>query len=138
MIVSTLPGKLVLGGSGIRAASRFRSAILADFEIRGFAISTFRPAGTASLSFFLSSLWSMQHCDIEKRAKLSCFARSALCFPSVVPFTRVRPESIRNVGSAALPQAKSDVTGWSAQMYTAFVGVNHSWPGWNALRSFPH
>src|SRR5882757_1016100 len=46
--------------------------------------------------------------------------------------------AIRNVWSAALPQAKSDVTGWSAQMYTAFVGVNHSWPGWNALRSFPH
>jgi hypothetical protein len=44
----------------------------------------------------------------------------------------------RNVWSAALPQAKSDVTGWSAQMYAAFVGVNHSWPGWNALRSFPH
>src|SRR5712664_5026672 len=31
-----------------------------------------------------------------------------------------------------------DVTSWSALMYTAFVGVNHSWPGWNALRSFPH
>jgi tetratricopeptide (TPR) repeat protein len=30
----------------------------------------------------------------------------------------------RNVWSAALPQAKSDVTSWSAQMYTAFVGVN--------------
>src|SRR5579859_3938056 len=30
------------------------------------------------------------------------------------------------------------VTGWSAQMYTAFVGVDHSWPGWNALRSLPH
>jgi hypothetical protein len=45
----------------------------------------------------------------------------------------------RNVWSAASPQAKSeDVTGWSAQMYTAFIGVNHSWPGWNALRSFPH
>src|SRR6267378_2636428 len=43
----------------------------------------------------------------------------------------------RNVWSAALPQAKSDVTGWSAQMYTAFVGVNHSWPGWNALPLFP-
>src|SRR6266403_389866 len=27
--------------------------------------------------------------------------------------------------------------GWSAQMYTAFIGVNHSWPGWNALRSLP-
>jgi hypothetical protein len=46
--------------------------------------------------------------------------------------------AIRNVWSAALPQAKSDVTGWSAQMYTAFIGVNHSWPGWNALRSLPH
>jgi hypothetical protein len=23
-------------------------------------------------------------------------------------------------------------------MYTAFVGVDHSWPGWNALRSIPH
>src|SRR5882724_12487659 len=44
----------------------------------------------------------------------------------------------RNVWSAALPQAKSDVTSWSAKMYTAFVGVNHSRPGWNALRSFPH
>jgi hypothetical protein len=45
----------------------------------------------------------------------------------------------RNVWSAASPQAKcGDVTGWSAQMYSAFVGVDHSWPGWNALRSFPH
>src|SRR5579862_6855819 len=59
MIVSTIPAKLVLGSSGIRAASRFRSAILADFETRGFAISTFRPAGTASLSFLLSSLCRM-------------------------------------------------------------------------------
>jgi len=48
-----------------------------------------------------------------------------------------RMSANRNVWSAALPQAKSDVTGWSAQMYTAFVGVNHSWPGWNVLRSFP-
>jgi hypothetical protein len=45
----------------------------------------------------------------------------------------------RNVWSAASPQAKcEDVPSWSAQMYTAFIGVNHSWPGWNALRSFPH
>ena len=43
----------------------------------------------------------------------------------------------RNVWSAALPQAKSEVTGWSAQMYSAFVGVRCSWPGWNALRSVP-
>src|SRR6266851_2488525 len=44
-----------------------------------------------------------------------------------------------HVWSAASPQANcEDVTSWSAQMYTAFVGVNHSWPGWNALRSLPH
>jgi hypothetical protein len=34
-------------------------------------------------------------------------------------------------------EQKVSVTGWSAQMYTAFVGVDHSWPGWNALRPFP-
>jgi hypothetical protein len=48
MILSTVPGRLVLGGSGIRAASRFRSAILADFEVRGFAISCFRLAGISN------------------------------------------------------------------------------------------
>src|SRR5258707_15447443 len=58
-------------------------------------------------------------------------------------YRRVVPTSesptIRDVWSAASPQAKcEDVTSWSAQMYTAFVGVNHSWPGWNALRSLPH
>ena len=47
------------------------------------------------------------------------------------------PRSTRNVWSAAFPQAKSEVTGWSAQMYTAFVGVRCSWPGWNALRCCP-
>jgi integrase len=42
-----------------------------------------------------------------------------------------------NVWSAALSQAKSDLTGWSAQMYSTFGGVYDSWPGWNALRSLP-
>jgi hypothetical protein len=32
---------------------------------------------------------------------------------------------------------KSDLTGWSAQMYSIFGGVYNSWPGWNALRSHP-
>ena len=32
---------------------------------------------------------------------------------------------------------KMKVTGWSAQMYTAFDGDLDSWPGWNALRSAP-
>src|SRR6266404_2955426 len=49
------------------------------------------------------------------------------------------PRRKRNVWSAASPQAKfEDATSWSAQMYTAFVGVDHSWPGWNALRSLLH
>jgi hypothetical protein len=30
---------------------------------------------------------------------------------------------------------KVRVTGWSTQMYTAFVGATSPWPGWNALRS---
>ena len=42
-----------------------------------------------------------------------------------------------NVWSAALLQAKSEEIGWSAQMYSAFSGVCHSWPGWNALRPLP-
>jgi integrase len=42
-----------------------------------------------------------------------------------------------NVWSAALSQAKSEVTGWSAQMYSTFGGVCDSWPGWNALRPLP-
>jgi integrase len=42
-----------------------------------------------------------------------------------------------NVWSAALSQAKSEVTGWSAQMYSTFGGVYDSWPGWNALRPRP-
>jgi integrase len=42
-----------------------------------------------------------------------------------------------NVWSAALSQAKSEVTGWSAQMYSTFGGVWDSWPGWNALRPLP-
>lgn len=39
MILSTVPDMIVLGGSGIRAVSSFRSAILADLAMRGFAIS---------------------------------------------------------------------------------------------------
>jgi integrase len=42
-----------------------------------------------------------------------------------------------NVWSAALSQAKSEETGWSAQMYSTFGGVYCSWPGWNALRPLP-
>jgi hypothetical protein len=41
----------------------------------------------------------------------------------------------RNVWSAASPQAKcEDVTSWSAQMYTAFVRLNHFTPGQDGMR----
>ena len=39
MILSTVPGMVALGGSGIRAVSSFSSATLADRAMRGFAIS---------------------------------------------------------------------------------------------------
>ena len=39
MILSTVPGIVVLGCSGIREVSKFSSAILADLAMRGFAIS---------------------------------------------------------------------------------------------------
>ena len=39
MILSTIPDMVVLGRSRIRVVTSFRSAILADLAIRGFAIS---------------------------------------------------------------------------------------------------
>jgi hypothetical protein len=39
MICPTVPGTVVLAHSGICAVSRFRSIILADLDMRGFAIS---------------------------------------------------------------------------------------------------
>ena len=60
-----------------------------------------------------------------------CCMRSISAPSLILPAQSFAPNTIlgelsanRNVWSAALPQAKSDVTGWSAQMYTAFVGVN--------------
>jgi hypothetical protein len=58
MILYALPGSLMLGGSGIREAPIFRSAILADFEIRGSAISCFGLAAIALSDFFLARLRS--------------------------------------------------------------------------------
>jgi hypothetical protein len=39
LIFSTVPGTVALAHSGIRAVSKFRSIILADLDMRGFAIS---------------------------------------------------------------------------------------------------
>jgi hypothetical protein len=41
MILWTVPGMVVVGRSGIRAVSKFSSAILADLAMRGFANSDF-------------------------------------------------------------------------------------------------
>jgi hypothetical protein len=59
MILSTVPGKVVLDCSGIRAVSRFRSAIVADLAMRGFVISFLTLARVESLGVFLVFLCSM-------------------------------------------------------------------------------
>jgi len=59
MILSTVPGMVVLGCSEIRIVSRFSSVILADLAIRGFAISCLtlaRIALAGSLLLFLCSM----------------------------------------------------------------------------------
>jgi len=46
---------------------------------------------------------------------------------------------VRLVGMYGPPpyrKRKMKVTGWSAQTYTAFLGVCDSGPGWNALGLF--
>lgn len=60
MILSTVPGTVALGWSGIRAASRFSSAILADLAIRGFAISLMTLARVALACCFLAFLCSIR------------------------------------------------------------------------------
>ena len=54
MILSTVPGMVTLGCSGIRVASRFSSAIRADLAMRGFPISCATLARVALLSSFLA------------------------------------------------------------------------------------
>jgi hypothetical protein len=60
MILSTVPGMLALGCSGIRAESRVSSAICADLAMRGFAISFLTLARVALSSSFLVFLCSMR------------------------------------------------------------------------------
>ena len=66
MILSTVPGMVVLGCSEIRAASRFSSVILADLAVRGFAISFLTLARIAlsdSLLLFLCNMNPSWHRD---------------------------------------------------------------------------
>ena len=51
MILSTMPGRMVFGFSEILAVFDSSSAILADFAIRGSAISAVRAAGIAFSDF---------------------------------------------------------------------------------------
>ncbi len=53
MILSTVPGMVVLGRSGIRDVFRFNCMILADLAMRGFAISFLTVASVALPDFFL-------------------------------------------------------------------------------------
>jgi hypothetical protein len=59
MILLTVPGMATLGCSGIRAVSRFSSAILADLAMRGFAISFLTLARVELPGSFLRFLWAI-------------------------------------------------------------------------------
>ena len=64
MILSTLPGMVTLGCSGIRRVSSFSSAILADLAMRGFAISFLTLAYVARSDFvllFFCGIYSSWH-----------------------------------------------------------------------------
>jgi hypothetical protein len=56
MSLSTVPGMTVLGCSGIVAVSELRSAILADLDMRGSAISACTPTSIVLLGSFLCLL----------------------------------------------------------------------------------
>lgn len=56
MILSTVPGMVMLGCSGIRAVSRFCSAIFADLAMRGLPISFVTLARIALPGSFLALL----------------------------------------------------------------------------------
>jgi hypothetical protein len=60
MILSTVPGMLALGRIGMRAVSRFSSAILADLAMRGFAISFPTRACVELPGSFVNFLFSME------------------------------------------------------------------------------
>src|ERR1035438_2388285 len=72
--LSTVPGMTVLVCSGIRAASRFCSAILADLDMRGSAISVWTLAGIALLSSFclLLSMDSFREIHRDEWLILKC------------------------------------------------------------------
>src|SRR6202022_4440043 len=60
IILSTVPGMVVLGCSGIRVVSKFSSAILADLALRGFAISFLTLARVALCDSSLFLLFNMK------------------------------------------------------------------------------
>jgi hypothetical protein len=59
MILATVFLKLAFACFGIRTVARFRSMVLADLAIRGFAISLFTLARVASKSSFFVLLGRM-------------------------------------------------------------------------------
>jgi len=74
MIFSTVPRKVVLDSSGIRAGSKFSARTLADLAMRGIDISFFTPARIALLVSFLGFLRIMTHHGTEMEAVQYHFA----------------------------------------------------------------
>lgn len=73
MILSTVPGMLVLAGSGVRVVSSFSSAIFADLAMRGFPISFLTRARVLSLDSFLSFLCRIQPSCVRNGAAAVSF-----------------------------------------------------------------
>ena len=71
MILSTVPGIVMLGCSEIRAVSKFSSAIFADLAMRGFAISLLTLIRVALPVFFLVFLCIMHPHNAEIEAAQS-------------------------------------------------------------------
>jgi hypothetical protein len=52
---------IVLAGSGIRATSRFSSAILADFDMRGWSTCFWMISAVSLSCFFLNASYPMRN-----------------------------------------------------------------------------
>src|SRR5579859_1465133 len=120
MILSTVPGMLILGRSGTRAISRFRSAILADLAMHGLAISFLTLARVESISSFLAFLAFFHLIDILCGI-LPSFRRGE---SRAVPFRTLAGElSVDFLGSASAPPSRAPHEGIDNRRSTRNVAL---------------
>jgi hypothetical protein len=77
MTFFTIPGTVLLARSGIRAPSRCRSVLLADLDMRGFAISVLMLSTVVvpgSFLLFFRGIYPSWHCGDCKTVSFGTFA----------------------------------------------------------------